>query len=938
MRHWKTLSGGAVVLMLLLCATFAFAQAPTASIKIEGYSPQEIHDLGWVSPRSTGLSNVGIGQVVYLVGSEAGGETVTAFAWTLASKPDGSTAVLDSSDTWQTTFRPDLEGEYMVELVVTTAGGTSDPDSARVTAGKFVGVGGMDGLPSNPADGQCSLCHNVNFNEWTQTGHSNMLERGIDGQLAPFYNEGCIECHTTGYDSTSTAVNDGFDDIQAEVGWAFPDTLKEGNYADLLTNFPKLAHRANIQCESCHGPGSQHKGDKTKIAMSLDEATCGYCHEEEPYHTKNIQWKESRHAEGVGFASTRAGCNQCHSGWGFIRRIDPIQNDTRPSLGAEQISCAVCHDQHRATLEHQVRSLDDVLLGDSTTVVSFGGTGKLCMQCHVGRRNAESYASDPGNLSRFFGPHSSNQADMLAGANAIEYGIPIGSSGHKLAVADACVTCHMQATPADGEPGAGKVGEHTFAVEWDGGTPDDPSDDVENIAVCQSCHGPIESFDTIMATADFDEDGTIESTHDETEGLLEKLGTLLPPVGDPEVNTALPDYDWSVGGLAPEEIAHRQALTKAAFNYRFVEEDGSHGVHNAGYAFALMRRSIASLTTGDVGTGDIISITDVPNDQGKQVRLAWSKFPGDGLSANPLDNYSLWRRVDDSVGKVAEAKTIASKDELIAMANANNLGQSFTIANDGSWDFVGWVPAVGREVYSTVVPTLFDSTDAGIHWSVFFVAGHAINRTFETAADSGYSVDNLAPSTPGNITLNITAKSVGFQWDDPIDPDFRYFAVYRSTESGFDPKGAEPLATLISTEFTDETVEVGTAYYYRFSAFDFSGNESTFSQEFMATVTSIGENNSVPTEYALLQNYPNPFNPETTIEYQLPEAGQVRITIYSILGVPIRTLVDRSQPVGHYKINWDGRDNAGGLMPSGLYFYRIESGNFSAMKKMIMMK
>lgn len=928
------LAGVALVLML---PAFLAAQTPTAAIKIEGYSPQEIHDLGLSGPRSTGLSNVGVGQVVYLVGSEAGGAAVTAYSWTLMSKPTGSNAILDSSNTMQITFRPDVVGAYTIDLVVTTANGTSAPASVRISAGKFVGVGGMDGLPSNPAEGQCSLCHNTNFTEWSNTGHASMFSRAIDGLVSSHYNENCIECHTTGYDTTSTAVNDGFDDVQKEVGWVFPDTLQSGNWDDMKANFQKLAHRANIQCEACHGPGSEHKGNTANIAMSLDEAVCGFCHEEAPYHRKNTQWKQSRHAEGVAFASTRTGCNQCHSGWGFIRRVDPIPNDTRPDSGFEKISCAVCHDQHRAELPHQVRKLDEVLLGDSTTVVSFGGMGKLCMQCHIGRRNAESYASDASNLGPHFGPHHSNQADMLAGANAIEYGIPIGSSGHKMAVADACVTCHMQPTPAASEPGHDEVGEHTFAMRWDGGTPDDPSDDVEHVAVCQNCHGPIQSFDEIMAKADYDEDGTIESTRHEIEGMLDRLGRLLPPLNDPEVDTALPDYDWTAAGLSPEEVAHRQALTKAAFNYRFVEEDGSHGVHNAGYAFALLRRSIESLTRGDVGTGDIISITDVPNDQGKQVRIAWTKFPGDGLSANPLSNYSIWRRVD-SQGKAGTPVTaVGSIDELVRLVDESKLGRRFVIAHAGTWDFVGWVPAAGREIYSTVVPTLFDSTDTGIYWSVFFVAGHAPGQTFESAPDSGYSVDNLVPAPPANISLSIAAKSVTLQWDDPIDPDFRYFAVYRSTQSGFDPKTTEPIARLTATEFIDEQVDIGQTYYYRLSTFDFSGNQSPFSPELTATVTRVGES-ALPTDYALLQNYPNPFNPETTIEYQLPMTGEVRVTIHSLLGTPVRVLVDRVQPAGTHRVQWDGRDDAGKPVPSGVYFYKMESGSFKAMKKMLLLQ
>jgi hypothetical protein len=794
----------------------------------------------------------------------------------------------------------------------------------------------MDGLPSNPAEGQCSLCHSANFAAWGKTAHSTFFKRAIDGQASPSYNESCMECHNTGFDDSPAAVNDGFDDVKTEVGWTFPTTLQPGNYAALVANYPKLAARANIQCESCHGPASQHKGDKSSIAMRLEEATCGYCHEEAPYHRINTQWKNSLHAVGVASASTNTSCTRCHSGWGFIRVVDPKNPDTRPASGFPQISCAVCHDPHRSELlPSQVRTLNDVTLGDSVTVVNYGGMGKICMQCHISRRDAEDYVNSPANLTTRFGPHHSNQADMLDGSNSIDYGVPIGSSGHKFATADACVTCHMGATPAAGQPGHDIVGQHTFAVSTDNGTPTDPSDDVQNVAVCQTCHGPITSFDDIMAKADYDEDGAIEGTRHEIEGLLHRLDQLLPPRTNDNVIKA--NYDWTLPGLSQAQIEQRHAYTKAWYNLLFVEEDGSMGVHNAGYSIALLRRSIATLTTGDIGAGDIVSIKDVVEDQGKQVRIMWSKFAADGPAAtNPVTSYSIWRRVDDA-GANAGTK-LGSKAELIANGLLSNVGKRYTVNQAGTWDFVGWLPAAGYEAYSTVAPTLYDSTTAGQHWSVFFISGQAQGVVYETAPDSGYSVDNLAPAPPNNISASYVASTVRLSWDDPVDEDFKYFAVYRGTTPGFDPQGTTPLATLAGTEYTDAQVSGGSAYYYRLSAFDFAGNESAYSSEVGVRTRVDERGGSTPTEYALDQNYPNPFNPQTTIKYQLPQPGHVRLTIFDALGHEVRQLVDREQSAAYHIVVWDGRDQGGNVVPSGLYFYRLESEKFSTMRKMIMMK
>ncbi len=95
----------------------------------------------------------------------------------------------------------------------------------------------------------------------------------------------------------------------------------------------------------------------------------------------------------------------------------------------------------------------------------------------------------------------------------------------------------------------------------------------------------------------------------------------------------------------------------------------------------------------------------------------------------------------------------------------------------------------------------------------------------------------------------------------------------------------------------------------------------------------------VPRTFALEANFPNPFNPSTTIEYALPISAPVRLYVYDVLGQRIRTLVSGSSQVpGYYRINWDGRDDARRAVASGLYFYRIEAGSFSQVRKMTLLK
>jgi hypothetical protein len=109
-------------------------------------------------------------------------------------------------------------------------------------------------------------------------------------------------------------------------------------------------------------------------------------------------------------------------------------------------------------------------------------------------------------------------------------------------------------------------------------------------------------------------------------------------------------------------------------------------------------------------------------------------------------------------------------------------------------------------------------------------------------------------------------------------------------------------------------------------------------QSEVTSVADEGGSTAIPDRFDLLQNYPNPFNPSTTITYKLPEATQVRIAVYNLLGQKVRTLVNTRQEAGVYAIQWDGRDDLGQPVASGTYLYRIDAGDFKAVKKMTLLK
>ena len=102
------------------------------------------------------------------------------------------------------------------------------------------------------------------------------------------------------------------------------------------------------------------------------------------------------------------------------------------------------------------------------------------------------------------------------------------------------------------------------------------------------------------------------------------------------------------------------------------------------------------------------------------------------------------------------------------------------------------------------------------------------------------------------------------------------------------------------------------------------------------TSVSSGENETIPADLTLSQNYPNPFNPGTRIEYRLSQAGEVKLVIFNIQGQQVRSLVAGFEPAGFHSVQWNGQDDLGRRVASGLYFYRLQAGGFVKTQKMLL--
>ena len=108
-------------------------------------------------------------------------------------------------------------------------------------------------------------------------------------------------------------------------------------------------------------------------------------------------------------------------------------------------------------------------------------------------------------------------------------------------------------------------------------------------------------------------------------------------------------------------------------------------------------------------------------------------------------------------------------------------------------------------------------------------------------------------------------------------------------------------------------------------------------QVWVETVTGMDGESPAFTD-RLFQNYPNPFNPTTSIDYAVAQTGHISITVYNVKGQRVRQIVNESKPPGRHTVTWDGASERGHLVASGVYFYRIRSGGFTDVKKMIILK
>ncbi|MEE9437416.1 MAG: FlgD immunoglobulin-like domain containing protein, partial [Saprospiraceae bacterium] len=227
-----------------------------------------------------------------------------------------------------------------------------------------------------------------------------------------------------------------------------------------------------------------------------------------------------------------------------------------------------------------------------------------------------------------------------------------------------------------------------------------------------------------------------------------------------------------------------------------------------------------------------------------------------------------------------------------------------------------------RIVNNTVLPNPGGSKIAGPPWIGIFPHKDGRKSTGNVIRNNLTTATNLAGSGSINDHNVVDANANAFCSDYD---NYNFYPKFNFTLNGKTllDVGSQELAP--SFDFNGTLRPQGSGY-------DIGAYEITDS------TTNISSKEVNKNQFYLLQNYPNPFNPSTKISYTLPKTSEVKISIYNSLGQRIKILVNQNQIVGSYSVDWDGTDNLGNDVSSGIYFYNLLSGDYVQTRKMLLLK
>lgn len=354
------------------------------------------------------------------------------------------------------------------------------------------------------------------------------------------------------------------------------------------------------------------------------------------------------------------------------------------------------------------------------------------------------------------------------------------------------------------------------------------------------------------------------------------------------------------GSPLPPDSLGKAAITVSSLS------PGSHTVGAAYSGDSNRTGSVAPTLTQSVVPLNpvIVSIRDVPNDQGGVVTIKW-RSPGDAPGIHLVNGYRVWRRAP--LG--------------IATMLARSLGYT-RLNGDEFWEAVASLPAEQLGNYAYTAATTQDSLPGGNPYTAFFVTALTPDPLvfYPSQHDSGYSVDNLAPHAPSLLTGFYSTGVTRLAWNPGQESDIAGYRVYRGSSPSFTPGAGNLVSAQPDTGYTDVA---GAPYVYKLTAVDVHGNESPVATLVPGGV--LGAPGDGPRELAFASPSPNPARGFTTMRYTLTRAGHVKLAVYDASGRRVSVLRDDNAEPGEHVSTFSITDDEGRVLAPGLYVVRLEA-------------
>jgi hypothetical protein len=340
-----------------------------------------------------------------------------------------------------------------------------------------------------------------------------------------------------------------------------------------------------------------------------------------------------------------------------------------------------------------------------------------------------------------------------------------------------------------------------------------------------------------------------------------------------------------------------------------------------------------------------IAVSDVPNDQGGFVRVAWDASSHDAGPDFLISEYSVWRSVPslealtalESGAAIVAGNRDARESAVFAGHSVAPRSRLFrTSLQNGQtmyWEHIGAQPAQQLPSYSMVVPTTSDSINGSNPSSSFQVGATWDDRTvlhhWFSAPASGYSVDNLVPPMPVPFVVNFQGPDKYLHWGPSVAPDLRGYIVYRGVTPDFELNGGTYVAEVQDTNYVDHAP--ADFYYYKLTAVDVHGNQSPPALVVPPGTVDVDGPPSATLRFAAPR--PNPSSGPVTLRWSQPAEAEATLRIYDASGRMVAELASGRHAAGEHTVQWTSRIQEGGSMSPGLYFARLELAGRSLVRR-----